>query len=344
MTGWKKGISAAFMAAAFGVLSCGTAAARTREAVGKVSLVIGAEAGLKEENGEVFVTPDGENAALYTVEDVFVTNEDGEGFRNTNPPEAEITLSVNDDEAYYFSETGSKGFKLRLSERAKSRYDKAEFVRASRENDSSTLVLTIRLLFDEDADTGTAPVPSAAGWSADRPGTACWNEVSGAKYYQLQLVFHGSWIGETRSIYGTSYDFSGDMENPGEYRYLIRSVSRKNNNKSGWQTSDALALKEDGTMEAVAGECAGQWMQAADGVRFWWLRADGTYPAGEWLKEGGRWYHFDEEGYMQTGWITVDGKEYYLDPESGAMYENTVTPDGYFVGPDGARIVDTGEP
>ena len=47
---------------------------------------------------------------------------------------------------------------------------------------------------------------------------------------------------------------------------------------------------------------------------------------------------------MQTGWITVDGKEYYLDPESGAMYENTVTPDGYFVGPDGARIVDIGEP
>ena len=42
------------------------------------------------------------------------------------------------------------------------------------------------------------------------------------------------------------------METPGEYRYLIRSVSRKNNNKSGWQTSDALALKEDGTMEAIS--------------------------------------------------------------------------------------------
>ena len=63
-----------------------------------------------------------------------------------------------------------------------------------------------------------------------------------------------------------------------------------------------------------------------------------------WALINDKWYFFNTDGYMQTGWITVDGKEYYLDPESGAMYENTVTPDGYFVGPDGARIVDTGEP
>ena len=77
----------------------------------------------------------------------------------------------------------------------------------------------------------------------------------------------------------------------------------------------------------------------------WRYHNDGGQPAGDgWIQDGTEFYHTDGNGYMQTGWITVDGKEYYLDPESGAMYENTVTPDGYFVGPDGARIVDTGEP
>lgn len=41
---------------------------------------------------------------------------------------------------------------------------------------------------------------------------------------------------------------------------------------------------------------------------------------------------------MVTGWVQLDGKWYYLDTETGAMYENSVTPDGYMVGADGAWI------
>ena len=43
------------------------------------------------------------------------------------------------------------------------------------------------------------------------------------------------------------------------------------------------------------------------------------------------------DGYMRTGWIDWNGKQYFCDP-SGAMLENTVTPDGFQVGADGARI------
>lgn len=61
------------------------------------------------------------------------------------------------------------------------------------------------------------------------------------------------------------------------------------------------------------------WQQAADGKRWWYRRADGTYPAGGWayLREvtGGTsgWYLFDDEGYMLTGaQVAPDGKLYYL--------------------------------
>ena len=34
---------------------------------------------------------------------------------------------------------------------------------------------------------------------------------------------------------------------------------------------------------------------------------------------------------MATGWIELDGKCYYLDPATGAMYANTRTPDNFWV-------------
>lgn len=40
---------------------------------------------------------------------------------------------------------------------------------------------------------------------------------------------------------------------------------------------------------------------------------------------------------MKTGWISWEDKLYYCDP-SGAMLVSTVTPDGFTVGADGARI------
>ena len=48
------------------------------------------------------------------------------------------------------------------------------------------------------------------------------------------------------------------------------------------------------------------------------------------------------QGKMMTGWVVIDGKEYYFNPSSngqrGRMYKNETTPDGHFVGPDGAKI------
>ncbi len=48
------------------------------------------------------------------------------------------------------------------------------------------------------------------------------------------------------------------------------------------------------------------------------------------------------KGKMMTGWVMIDGKEYYFNPYSdgtrGRMYCNEMTPDGHFVGPDGAKV------
>ena len=92
---------------------------------------------------------------------------------------------------------------------------------------------------------------------------------------------------------------------------------------------------------------------------------DGFYGAmrtGWLLAEDGYWYYLNpQDGVMVTGWTEVERKRYYFNPVSynrtwlpdenggwkwtgstampyGAMYADTVTPDGMKVGADGARI------
>lgn len=53
------------------------------------------------------------------------------------------------------------------------------------------------------------------------------------------------------------------------------------------------------------------------------------------------WFYFGTDGYMKTGWVHhTDGRWYYLseqaDQTQGRMLVNTRTPDGYWVGSDGA--------
>ena len=51
----------------------------------------------------------------------------------------------------------------------------------------------------------------------------------------------------------------------------------------------------------------------------WFFRyPDGTCPKDEWLAWEGKWYLFDANGWMLTGWQVRNGQSYYLD-ESGAM-------------------------
>lgn len=105
-------------------------------------------------------------------------------------------------------------------------------------------------------------------------------------------------------------------------------------------------------------DSTGTWIQ--DSTGWWFQRKDGSYPASCWqqLTYNGtsEWYHFDEKGYMQTGWFTdVDGNRYYLhavgDGTRGRMYTGWNQIDGiwyYFNtvsdGTKGALLIDRETP
>ncbi|GLC81605.1 hypothetical protein [Lacrimispora brassicae] len=98
----------------------------------------------------------------------------------------------------------------------------------------------------------------------------------------------------------------------------------------------------------------GEWKK--DHTGWWYEKKAGGYIQASWARINGLWYYFDQLGYMKTGWIQDKGIWYYLNEDgsmaagkwilckekwyylawNGAMAVNTLTPDGYAVGSDGA--------
>ena len=63
-----------------------------------------------------------------------------------------------------------------------------------------------------------------------------------------------------------------------------------------------------------------------------------TALAGSWEQDVMGWWYLEDDGsFARDGWKEIDGKQYYFDSQ-GHMLQDTITPDGYKVGSDGAKI------
>lgn len=207
---------------------CTFAASKTK--VGKINLTIDTDIRSGSSGGEVEVTPTGDNTEYFYIDSVEVTNDEGDDWSKSNPPEAEIRIGLEDEDEYTFSGSSSSNFKLTLASSIKSRYDKVEYVSARKTDGGATIILNIRLVFDKDADMSNAAAPGSVEWSASSEGTATWGDVSSAKYFQVQLYKDGNLVtppdgsASTVSVYGTSYDFSSWVSAGSKYTFKVRSV------------------------------------------------------------------------------------------------------------------------
>ncbi|MCC8128309.1 MAG: hypothetical protein LIO92_13115 [Clostridiales bacterium] len=77
------------------------------------------------------------------------------------------------------------------------------------------------------------------------------------------------------------------------------------------------------------------WVKDAKGWKY--HNDDQSEMKNQWKSINNKWYYFDGDGYMKTGWFQQGGKWYYCN-EDGEMLANTRTPDGYYVGADGAWV------
>ncbi len=59
-----------------------------------------------------------------------------------------------------------------------------------------------------------------------------------------------------------------------------------------------------------------------------------------WQKLNNNWYYYDSNRTMVHGWVMIDGKKYYMDPESGIMHTGFLTLEGstYYFQEDGTLL------
>lgn len=266
------------------------------------------------------VTVDGEGD--FYVDDYDVTT-------SGNTPKVKVYLET--DDGYYFSSKSSSIFKL-SGEGAKLSGT------PSIVNDKTEMRVTVQL---NDID-GWNDIDEAY-WENDDTAIAHWTDTGSSKY-QVRLYRNGTAKTSAITVHNNVYNFNGYIDESGRYTFKVRV-----DDGDSWNASDTLYV-ESGEVSHFQnlshdqislnnsgpnGSSSGQWIQQGN---LWWYRnADGSYTTSNWQQINGKWYFFDPSGWMMTGWINWNNKLYYCDA-SGAMLTNTTTPDGFYVGPDGALV------
>jgi len=93
-------------------------------------------------------------------------------------------------------------------------------------------------------------------------------------------------------------------------KVLGRTVSSNDNDSD---SSGSVYIPDD--------SITGTW-QGGQNEPWKFKKSTGTYATNEWAKINGKWYHFDQDSNMQTGWLSDQNKWYLLNPD-GAMCADT---------------------
>jgi hypothetical protein len=310
--------------------------------ISSITLEINSNISAGETGSDVDVST---SSGRFSVDDVEVTNEPKNGWEENDKPKIKITLAAED--GYYFP-TGMSKSDVDISG------DDGTVTSISRKsNDSCLVYVTLAALDDEDGDDAYDLDVDDLEWD-DGDGTASWNEPDDAKKYEVRLYRGGSTVTSILTTSNTYYHFASYFTKSGDYTFKVRAVY-SSSHKGSWVESDTLTvtaseareIRENGSTDNSSSsssssdsgpgntQSTGAWLQ--DSIGYWYCNADRSYPVNQWQYINNYWYYFNESGYMVTGWVYWNEKWYYCS-DSGAMLASTTTPDGYYVGADGAWI------
>ena len=292
-----------------------------------ISLCIESSIEVRDSSTDVEVTSD---SSEYEVDGVEIKNEPDQ-WDDKDEPKLEITLEADSD--YYFPSGIRKGDISLSGSEGK--------VTSVRRRGDEELRVTVRLEELEATDDDYDLEVSDAEWD-QMNGMAEWNGGGDAHHYRVRLYRNDRLI-ETVSTTGESCNLGKYFTQGGTYTFLVRAVYN-GDWEGGWEMSDDFDVTDEQAAQirtaanyvvTGVGPASGNWEMDALGFRY--RNADQTYTVNNWQQIGGLWYYFDENGYRKTGWILWQDRWYFLDV-NGVMLANAFTPDGKYVGADGAML------
>ena len=164
-----------------------------------------------------------------------------------------------------------------------------------------------------------------------------------------KLYFFRSWGGAYKNCWYTS----------GGKKYYLHDNSAAYQNE--WLKADGkwYYFQSDSTMATNTWidnyyvDASGVWIPNKEkptdkwitsGNRKWYRHVDGSYTKNDWELINGKYYRFDEEGWMVTGWKKIKNIWYYMDKTTGERYgEGWHWIDGscYYMNANGEMAADT---
>ncbi len=203
---------------------------------------------------------------------------------------------------------------------------------------------------------------------------ACWDDSDEDETERYQVALYRGSTEVTRiKTTNTYYDFSSSMKKSGTYRFRVRayaddeynawsqySAEKKVEGSSNSSTTGSSAAAQDknsGQTSSVTYSPYREGWHLMNGSWYYYY-ADGSQVKDKFALIDGKWYNFDSQGVMRTGWFKrgntwfylnqsgamalgwqqIGDKWYYFNPSDGAMLADTTSPDGYQLGADGAWI------
>ena len=176
---------------------------------------------------------------------------------------------------------------------------------------------------------GQFEAPEEVFWNSGGYGRARWRTSDTDTTHQFEAaLYRGNTQVHKVETTGNGYNFFPYMTKAGTYSFRViprNADEEKYGKKSEWVSSDEIYLPQEDVSDGSnsitdttpsGGNLNVGWIQSGN---LWYFRyPDGTCPKDEWLSWNGKWYLFDLNGWMLTGWQVRNGQTYYLD-ESGAM-------------------------
>lgn len=196
-------------------------------------------------------------------------------------------------------------------------------------NDAEYNTNTAKAAVDTDVDGNIYVIED--GYVKEFDGTDDWNKVykvdgsfDGLSVYDKDNMVAWSQDDEVYSVIGGK-DADTKTDDTTTPATTVTAGWAKNTDGS-WSFNKADGTKATG------------WFQDTTGT-WYYANTAGVMAANAWAQDSaGAWYYLGGSGAMTVNaWVQSGGKYYYVGA-NGAMLVNTTTPDGYWVGADGAWV------
>ena len=176
--------------------------------------------------------------------------------------------------------------------------------------------------YDQNQRTTLYSLCKANGWKIEDVKTLCETDCSAL----VSVCVNAAGIRVSGDIYtgneAAALLRTGEFELLSSPKYLLSGEYLKRGDILLYEFHHTAIALQDGKKseksKPVQVEYPLGWNVDKDG-QWWYADTPHSRIAGRWAYIGGRWYVFDQKGYMIKGWFKQGDDWYYMNPADGAM-------------------------